>query len=289
MEISKPKLILMMIGSAVCGVIIFILAMWSIAYFLNQQLKKDDVTVNIPPIIGKPSTNEYLGSPQITSGKFDSMSKQKLSEGPGIITGKAIVDGEPCPGLKFSLALNGGVWSQWSTTDVNGKYTVKVPFGEYRIDGWKLDEKSSDQVIPGKIHHPSGLFTFSTSFIINEQKNGRGPIFSFVSPVKIIQPQGDVSYSEDLILEWETYPNAAYYRIEIHDYDDGSNLIGKRLFRTSSEEPLTRDTYINFKNVGVQLDSGHYYTATVWALNENMARISKSLDSRGFGFFILSK
>jgi len=286
LEISKSKLFFIIIGSAISGVIIFFLVFWVIAFFISSNSKNNTATIELPPALEKSSTEKYLGTDQIISGKFDSLSEKELAVGPGMIVGKAIVDGQPCSGLKLRLALNGKVWSQWAVTDNRGKYKIKVPFGEYRVDGWYLDEQSSDKSIPGKIHHPSGIFTMFESFIVDEQKLGKGPVFSFISPVRIIHPVGEVSFSEDLILEWEPYPNASYYKIQIRDYRDGHSFVGKRLYKASKNEPITRKTKVSFKEIGANLVTGHYYTVTIWALNEDMYQISRSLDNRGFGFSI---
>jgi hypothetical protein len=286
LEISKTKLIFIIIGSAISGIVLFLLVLSAIFCFTTLGIKKDLTLLEPPPISQKAATEQYLGTPQILSGKFDRMSHDNLSEGPGTIAGKALVDGKPCSGLKLKLALNGKVWSQWAVTNTLGEYKIKVPYGKYRIDGWNLDEQSSDKVLPGKIHHPAGIFAMFESFSVDEKKNGKGPILYFVNPVKIIQPIGETVLSDDLILEWEPYPNAAFYRIQIRDHGEGWNLFGERIFKTSSDEPIVRDTKVTFKKIGADLIKAHYYAVTIWALNKDMYQLSKSIDSRRFGFFI---
>jgi hypothetical protein len=75
---------------------------------------------------------DYLGAVSNYSGDFQTSEKKILDEGPGSIEGFATVSDDPATGLKVRLALNGEVISQWAEVDSEGRYAIKVPYGEYR-------------------------------------------------------------------------------------------------------------------------------------------------------------
>jgi len=63
---------------------------------------------------------------------------QFLANGPGLITGRISENNSAVMSCRIWLCLNGYLWTPSTTTDINGKYTFRVPYGEYKLTGYAL-------------------------------------------------------------------------------------------------------------------------------------------------------
>jgi len=238
--------------------------------------RSSPAVTSAPPITEE---TRYLGSASTFSNKFVHNTSRVLISGPGAITGSVTADGQPVAGLKLALALNGGVMSQWATTDPNGRYTIPVPYGKYRIDGFELDKQSANTHLPGKIEHPQAPHK-SGRFIVSEKSPGHGLDFRFVTPVTMDMPKTRYSTSEDILLEWYPYPGATRYKIQVYEKTGrhGAND-GHRLF-DRSHRPFVSGTGINLQDYDVWLDPG-YYTVEIEALDDDMNILSRTALNHG--------
>jgi hypothetical protein len=234
----------------------------------------DDV-VDAPPGISE--RKKYLGSSSIYSGGFRDNLTGILTSGDGEIVGKVTADDEPVSGLKLRLALNGGVYSQWATTDEDGKYVISVPFGEYKVDGFELNTHSANRVLVGKIDHPLNSH-FSSKFWVTAGAKGRGPTFRFVDPVEKSLPKNSYSVAEEVVLSWEPYPGASKYAVQIYEQPDPYSFKGRKRLFEWSDKPEVAATSYNLKEHGVELKQGHFYVFQVDALDEYGAMLSETYD-----------
>jgi len=233
------------------------------------------------------SEARFLGSTGRHDVNFTGSSADTLAAGSGKIVGRATVDGEAVANLKLRLALNGRVYSQWTTTDANGRYELSVPTGTYRIDGYELDTASANAALSGKITHPQCALS-SGKFEVTESHPGRGLDLKFTNPVIKKIPKTIFSATEDVVLAWEAYPEADKYSVQFyeksepHSFDLGQPLFPWRDLRKVSEPK------INLKNHSIKLKSGHYYTLKVYAKESNGRRISESPRMlHGFDFEVI--
>ena len=254
---------------------------------VNSIIHEDKTSVlkSAPPII---ESNRFLGSMGIYSGDFLDNKSGVLASGPGKIIGKVTANGEAVTGLKLRLALNGSVMSQWATSDENGQYVVHVPYGEYKIDGYELQHSSANKALPGMIGHPQ-MGHASEEFIVSNESYGSGLDFTFVSPVIKTIPRDRFSISEDVVIKWKPYPGATQYRIQIHEKTDprGYNM-PEQLFEWQ-HRPVVSDTSLDLSDFyDTKLQSGHFYTIEIDALDDNMNILSKTARNySGYDFEII--
>ena len=231
--------------------------------------------IDSPPAISP--SRRFLGSTGIYDGEFSHDNSGTLASGPGRIVGSVTADSQPVPGLKLSLALNGRVMSQWATTDANGRYAIQVPFGEYRIDGYELDQASANTSLPGKIGHPLTPHT-SGNFKVSKDSPGRGPDFRFVSPVTMNMPKNSFPAGEDVIIGWHPYPGASQYMVQIYEKNSPYGFTGNNRLFDWSHRPVVSETNINLAEYQVELKPGDFYTVEISAMDDNMNILSRTVN-----------
>jgi len=231
-----------------------------------------------------PPQARYLGSTNISSGGF--ARSGVLARGAGKIIGTATVNGKPAKELRLRLGLNGSVYSQWATTDSTGKYIISVPYGEYLISGFELDKASADKSLPKMIAHPQNSYS-SDAFSVSQSSNGQGLKFRFVKPVIKKIKRKEFKQDEEITLEWEDYPDASTYSVQIYEKDDPHTWSNETLFDWS-ERPMLLQSSINLSEYAITLKPGKFYKLQITAINKNKGRISKSAgDFRGYDFKVI--
>ncbi len=256
-------------------IVVFIFFQFFFHPMMAHQAYEQNKTIGTPPSIQEPK--KYLGSSGMYTGGFKDNQTGILTAGDGEIIGKATTNGEPVSGLQLRLALNGSVMSQWASTGENGEYVVKVPFGEYRVDGFELDTDSANKVLVGKINHPLS-HNFSGKFWVTAGSKGRGPTLMFVDPIKKSISKGKYSVAEDIVLSWEPYPGASSYAVQIYEKPDPYSFKGRKRIFEWSEKPEVSATSYNLRGHGVELKAGYFYTFQIDALNDDGEMISETYD-----------
>lgn len=233
------------------------------------------------------SEARFLDSTARHDSKFLGSKSTVLAGGPGKIAGTATVDGKAVPHLKLRLALNGRVYSQWTTTDPNGRYELSVPTGTYRIDGYELDMASANAALSGKITHPQCALS-SGKFEVTESHPGRGLEFKFTNPVIKKIPKTIFSAAEDVVLAWEAYPGADQYSVQIYEKSDPHQFgPGQPLFPWRNPRKVSGPNFDSKKH-DIKLKAGHFYVLKVYAEDSSNRTISASADKyRGFDFEVV--
>jgi hypothetical protein len=272
------------------GVAVLTIFLFSIYFILPTVAEKafnsletgNQNPIETVPVIEAPK--RYLGSTNITSSGF--MRKGILAIGDGKITGSATANGKPLKGLKLRLALNGSVYSSWATTDLTGKYIVKVPYGEYIIEGFEIDKTKADELLPNMILHPQNPHS-SNQFVVNSSLNGRGLNFKFVNPITKKFEKNKFKIDDVIILEWNDYPNAANYFVQIYEKSDPYSWDSVHMFEWS-ERPELKEPRINLKEYDVKLKPESFYTLYISARDKNNNIISESpRNHSGYDFEII--
>lgn len=231
-----------------------------------------------------PKASRFLGTIASHSGDFKN--EGVLTGGPGEIVGKAFVNGKLLSGLKLRLALNGSVMSQWAETDVNGKYHIRVPYGEYIVDGFELDGASANQVLPNKIHQ-SHFPHSNIAFSVSAGSTGRGMDFFFVDPVIKLPGKTQFSASDDIVLEWQAYPGATDYSVQLLEKAAANSWNNKRLFEWS-DKPKVLEAKINLSDYGVKLKPGYFYLLEVEARDQQRTTLSQTAQMfSGYDFEVI--
>jgi hypothetical protein len=275
MERSTIRTLLLVVGSAIGGIVIFVAAIaayvvYKVSYegfpevlFPSRSRERREVVAAPPPLRA-----QFLGTQGSVSGDFPTDRHAVLAAGPGAIGGKVVASGKPVQGLRLRLALNGSVMSEWVVTDAAGRYTIPVPYGRYRVDGYELDHRVVNAVLPGKADSPSNYQYHSGQFIeISKGKDGQGPDFEYVDPVVKKGPQGEVSLSKPVVLEWEPYPGAVAYNVQIiearepRDYSSRQELFGW------PSRPSVSGTTLDLSRQGVKLKKGYFYFFEITAID----------------------
>ncbi len=248
----------------------YILAPKLVTNHYEQQHSQSEEITSAPQIIEK---QEYLGPPAAYSGNFAMGTKKVLSSGPGKIIGSFVLNGKPVKGLCIRLALNGSVMSQWAQSNSEGKYTVNVPYGVYQIDGYELDADVANRILTNKIDHPQNPHS-SSAQKVDAMNVGYGLNFKFVDPIKK-NIKSKYSISEEVILEWEPYPDASRYSIDIFEKSDPNVWSNKRIFKQSMT-PIVTEPRINLTERDANLKVGHFYVVQIYARDKEGEMLSLS-------------
>lgn len=231
--------------------------------------------VHAPP--GITHKKQFLGYAGSSWENFPTDVDRVLSSGPGQIVGVATVDDKPLEGLRLRLALNGSVMSQWATTGADGLYAIGVPYGEYRVDGYRLDSETADSVLAGKIDHPRTPHSGGT-FDVAEGVPGDGLNFKFVDPVVLNMPKSRFSVGENVVIRWDPYPGAKEYEVQIDERADPNAYGSRDTVFPWSERPVVNEPVLNLSEYEVELKAGHYYSVQVEARAESWMPISRTAD-----------
>jgi hypothetical protein len=281
------KTILLMIASAIVGIVLFVIGVlgW-VTYRVNQGGSLPSITfpggtgpqraesvVHAPPEFKE----HFLGTSGSFSGDFANDRSKVLAAGPGLIAGTVRVDGKPAAGLRLRLALNGSVLSQWAEVDSGGRYAVSVPYGKYRVDGYELHYSTTGAVLGGKTdspknhRHPRG-----EPFTVGEGRPGPGPELEYVDPVVKIGPKGPVSAASPVVVSWQPYPKAEAYRVQLTEQPDEGDYANQRHLFDWREPPTVTGTSLDLAQQGVQLKKGYVYTVEITALDADRRPIADS-------------
>lgn len=272
---------LLVIGSALGGIILFVLAVGGYFYFkfftlgppVPGETFPRPTIVPVPPPIAE--EGRFLGTHGVTTGGFDYNRNTVLAAGPGKLVGRITESGKPVLGLRLRLALNGKVFSQWATSGNDGRYEISVPYGKYRIDGYSLDSASANAALPGKLDNPKNVHD-SGVFTVAEGRNGKALDLDFVEPVKKVAPQGEVSAAQPLIVSWEAYPGASEYRLQLVEQAERNSPISQKHLFEWMNQPKTTATSINLSDHGVKLKKGYFYIYQITALDGIGRELSNS-------------
>jgi hypothetical protein len=157
---------------------------------------------------------------------------------------------------------------------VSGQYVVSVPFGKYRIDGYELDFESANSVLPGKIDHP-GHWSMDYNFDVTPNRKGDGITLRFVDPIIKNIPKTRVSVADDMQIEWESYPGAEQYQLQVYEKTSPRELSNNALFDWR-QRPVVMEPHIRLGELGIKLNAGHYYVVEISALNESGRMLSET-------------
>ena len=240
---------------------------------VTGTFSKNTKIVDKPPKIS--NEVEFLGHSGTYGEKFSTQGASVLSPGNSKITGSATLSDKPIGGVKIRLAINGSAYSQWATTQRNGSYEISAPEGEYRIDGFEIDKRVADKVLPGKIFQPN-MGHRSNIMNISPSQPGHGLNFHFVDPVVLKLPKGKASLSGDVYAEWEPFPGAEKYEVQLYESDDFDGYAGFRTIFDWKDRPETTNTKINLKAYNADLKIGKYYSVHITAKDVRGKGISET-------------
>ena len=116
---SAFKMLLLIVGSALGGIVVFVAAIATLAYYGDFPLRnvvfgdRPTRTVSRAPEVTKSA--RYQGASGQWTGDFAKPQDADtvLDTGPGYFTGVVTTGGAPTQGLRVRLMLNGSVLSQW--------------------------------------------------------------------------------------------------------------------------------------------------------------------------------
>ncbi len=273
-------------GFALSLVAIWIVGLYFIApKILSARFEQQETPVkSITSAPRLPSKKRFLGSPAIHAGDFAMDRSSVLADGPGAIKGKISLNGKPLEGLKLRLALNGSVMSQWAVSNSTGEYTIKVPYGLYRIDGYELDYAVANILLAGKINHPQTAHS-SPAQEVDSKNQGYGLNLSFVDPV-IKKTKRKYSSSDKIMLSWDPYPNAAQYSVQLFEKKD-PNVWNRKPIFPCDQPPIVSDPRMDLSAMNIKLNPGYFYTFHVVAKNNDGKPLSESPDEyNGYDFLV---
>ena len=278
------KTFLLMLGSAFCGVLLFVGAVYGYFYWQHSRSElgaplrfppSNEKTVAVaPPVV---EVERFYGTHGSFAGEFSPAARQNvLAAGPGQIIGSVTSSGKPLQGLRLRLALNGGVMSQWATTGADGRYAVALPYGKYRVDGYEVDSSVAHTVLAGKTDGPRHGFHQSDVMVVEAGKPGQGIDLAYVDPVRKLGPSGDIKLAQPVIVTWQPYPGALAYRLQLIEQREPRDYENQRHVFEWRQRPVVSGNSANLAEHNVALKKGHYYTIEIEALDERNRPLSQS-------------
>jgi hypothetical protein len=195
-------------------------------------------------------------------------------------------DSKPVSGVKLRLALNGNVMSGWVTTDAQGAYTVAVPFGRYRIDGYEIDRDAADRALAGKIDEPRNPHS-SPLLEIAQGSDGEGLTLGYVNPVVKLGPKGNVPSTVPVVVSWQPYPGAQRYVVQLYETATAYEYPGPDTVFSWRDRPEVEDTSFDVAAAGAALKPGYYYTIEIEARDaagRALSTTTRRLEDKDFRF-----
>ena len=278
---SWLKTLALVFVSAIGGALALAACLFAFLVYLSTQAT--------PITFGGPSTlhsappirdsEKLLGTMGSYNSEFSVRNvNSDLDSGPGQIVGTITVGGKPKSGVRIRLALNGTVMSQCGESGQDGRYSVSVPFGDYRIDGYDFDHTILNSVLPGKTDNPqnSAGAHGGNRFTVAQGKPGAGLDLDYVDPVVLTGPTGDVPASGPIVLTWKAYPNAAAYRVQLTEFKRPGDYRRERSVFDWADKRVVNATSLDLIAKGAKLKKGFYYRVDIEALDSSKATISTS-------------
>lgn len=185
--------------------------------------------------------NEWLGHIYFAQGNFEQaeamyaqgvsswLSIQKLdmlrkikANGTHLIEGVVTLNGAPFPGVKVLVYPNPEITEtehyrsiSWSDRELfsvktrnDGQFVLRLPDGEFEI-GIELNRAQMELVDGMQLRIKN-----STLSLHSQDPESARVEFSFIEPLRLIQPEPGFKYSGGpIFLEWTPYPEADYYQV----------------------------------------------------------------------------
>jgi hypothetical protein len=224
----------------------------------QEKIELDDA------LFTKPSRGMYSSAPSLwVILKYPQKGMEsygKLSEGPGEVTGRILLNKKPLAGKTVSLILNDGEKGlDCLKTDVHGYYKASIPYGKYEfnaviITGDELGGRISPQ---NSVNHQEPSDNGEAQvFELNERNRSFQIVtIELVDPIKHITPANSIvsltkAVKGTKIFEWRSIPEAQKYGVEVSRvvkemHDKGE---GKSYYPDEKSLPFrTRDTFITLE------------------------------------------
>ena len=208
---------------------------------------------NTPPVndAAAPGPGKSTIAPNSAEPAADSTPKElvKPAAGKGNVQGKVLFNDKPAANIevnlseKFSTFLGASGKSYTARTDKNGDYVIKnVPPKEY--EGLTARVFNTDTVVFIK----SGILQSKKYTVESGKTLFVEPTHLFKSDLKILSPKAAAAMpAKQATFKWQTYPDAAYYKISIYsdDLKNSSGIFQERVDGTSYQpaKPLTAGGY----------------------------------------------
>jgi len=285
---SAFKTLLLIVGSALGGIVLFIAAIAGLAYFgdfpLHNMVFGDGPTTTVSRAPDVTRSSRFEGATGRWTGDFAKNRDTVLDAGQGRFNGVVTTGGAPTRGVRVRLMLNGSVLSQWGESDSQGAYSIAVPYGTYRVDGYEIDRESADAVLAGKIESPRNGFSSEVA-PVSADRSGRAPNLDFVDPVRKALPLGEVSRTQPIVVSWEPYPGAAAYRVQLSEWKGGGEYHGHDMRDVFDpyHAPAVKEPSFNPADHDVELHMGSYYSLTVDAVDASGHTIAMAPSTTTYG------
>lgn len=99
---------------------------------------------------------------------------------------------------------------------------------------------------------------------MTKESKGRGLTFNFVDPIVKAMKKRKYSAPEEVVLEWNSYPKAAEYSVQVYEKKEPYTWSNNTLFEWSNR-PKVSGSQMRLKEYDVQLKPGYFYTFEVKA------------------------
>ena len=213
-------------------------------------------------------------------------------KGQGIISGSFIYEGRPVTNLKLEITLNGKYKTELIETDVDGKFTLQVPYSIWylnRIHTTSWPEKPTEtkfiilsgqealidqyQKNPHWFPDGSGL-----QFQLTEDTPHKNFEFKIVPQIDLLWPgpKGrELKADKESIIHWESYPSASKYLVWVQSIE--SNFTETETTYSAALSTIVEGTNkLPLAEIITPDDSKNIYQIKVFAFNDAGEYLSES-------------
>ena len=214
---SAFKTLLLIVGSALGGIVVFVAGILGLAYYGDLPLRnlvfgdRPTRTVSRAPDIAQ-SARYPRRTAQWTGDFAKQIATRFSTQGRGISSASITAGGAPAAGLRLRLMLNGSVMSQWGESEHEGKYVDRRSLRtlpdrrlrdrpRHRRTSRCSRERSTIRITS---HVASGEFS-----VVGRAAGRARSTLDFIDPVRKSVPLGEVSRKgKPIVVAWEPYAGA---------------------------------------------------------------------------------
>lgn len=258
---------------------------------------------------GKPNSAAWFWSAVYFGGEppYDTMARP-LPSGDASVTGVVRYQAAPVVGARLKLMLNGEFASTDLTTDAQGRFTLRLPAGEWYVNSLRMDRWLGKPVngefmlvSVGKgaetagaedrhIRFPSGLPLTARTGSSADPAPDPALVIDIRPHVRLIWPSAQQQKAPaqlvDGVLRWDAYPGAARYRVELSEVERQANSASYYSVVTRTVEdarlPLSGLASVTGDTVSRE------YSVKVTALDANGGFLSETQHAFDGGSFTLT-
>lgn len=225
--------------------------------------------------------------------------------GQGMLKGRFIYEDKPAEGVVLDIVLNSKYRVNKISTDANGFFTVKLPFGDWKInsietESWPNKPYSGnftiyhgeeEKLLGSRYSRYSGFQKDGFKVFVGETSEAVHLTLTIRKNIELVWPDKDVTgvnANISSVIKWEPYPLATRYYVEIKNMRrEGTTTyydhVTSKVLSNETAIPLS-----NLKHVKTNDKKKYEYAVEILAFSEDGSLIAEHSDTFRGGTFVLT-